>query len=136
MEDIKVVQEKTNHLFKRKEVKLKIKTQVTPSHDEARKIVAQKFSKSEQNIRIKNILGKFGSKKFIITANIYESEKDKLDTEGKSKKDVVKKQETPGQTEQKVAAQSAPVEHPAEAPPEASEEELIQKPDEPEEKAK
>lgn len=115
MEEIKIIEEKENPLFKRKEIKLEVSAAVTPSHGEAREIISSKFSKPEENIRIKNILGRFGSKEFTIRANIYESEEDKLKTEGESKKDVVKKQEEPEQAE-------TPEETPKESTPETPEE--------------
>ena len=90
MEDFKIIKEKQNPLFKRKEIEFIIGAEVTPSHAEARKIISEKFSVPEENIRIKKILGKFGSQTFTISTNLYDSEQDKLNTEGKSKKDVVK----------------------------------------------
>ena len=40
-----------------------------------------------ETIKIKNILGKFGSNEFVVTTNIYNSKEDKEITERKSKKD-------------------------------------------------
>jgi len=88
MKNFNIIEEKENPLFKRKEVKFTINAAITPSHAIARKIISEKFSTLEENIRVKNILGKFGSKNFTISAHIYASEQDKLDTEGQSKKDA------------------------------------------------
>jgi len=99
MENFNIIEEKENSLFKRKEIKFSVDSEVNPSHADARKIVSEKFSTPEENIRIKKILGKFGSKNFTILVNVYASEQDKLDTEGKSKKDVVAQQEEPAQEE-------------------------------------
>ncbi len=107
MENFNIIEEKENSLFKRKEVKFTIDAEITPSHADARKIISEKFSTPEENIRIKNILGKFGSKTFTISTHIYTSEQDKLDTEGQSKKDAVAKPEQPAEQ---------PVEAPTEAP--------------------
>lgn len=119
MENINIIEERENPLFKRKEVKFSVDAEITPSHAKARKIISENFSTSEENIRIKNILGKFGSKTFTISANIYVSERDKLDTEGKSKKDAVAQPEqtteTPTPTEAAPASET-PAEQPAEAP--------------------
>lgn len=109
MENFNIIEERENPLFKRKEVKFTVDAEITPSHTDARRIISEKFSTPEENIRMKNILGKFGSKTFTISANIYVSEQDKLDTEGKSKKDAVKQSEQP--------AEQAPTEAPAEATP-------------------
>jgi len=119
MENFNIIEEKENSLFKRKEIKFSVDSEVNPSHADARKIVSEKFSTPEENIRIKKILGKFGSKNFTILVNIYASEQDKLDTEGKSKKDAVAG-DTPLQNpeEKSDAQKEEPVEQSAEATPE------------------
>ena len=111
MENFNIIEERENPLFKRKEIKFSVDAEITPSHADARKIISEKFSTNEENIRIKNILGKFGSRTFTISTNIYTSEQDKLNTEGKSKKDGVVTPEEPAQPEQ-------PAEAPTEAPTE------------------
>jgi len=93
MENFNIIEQKENPLFKRKEIKFSVDAEITPSHTDTRKIISEKFSIPEENIRIKKILGKFGSKTFTISTNIYESEQDKLETEGKSKKDAVAQEE-------------------------------------------
>lgn len=113
MENFNIIEEKENSLFKRKEVKFTIDAEITPSHADTRKIISEKFSVPEEKIRIKKILGKFGSKNFTISAYIYASEKDKLDTEGQSKKDAVAQKEEPTPTQEAPAEQP---EQPAEAP--------------------
>jgi len=123
MENINIIEERENPLFKRKEIKFSVDAEITPSHAKARKIISEKFSTPEENIRIKNILGKFGSKIFTISANIYASEQDKLNTEGQSKKDVVAQPEQTTETPE-VPAKSAPTtETPAKQPVEAPVEE-------------
>ena len=119
MENFNIIEEKENSLFKRKEVKFTIDAEITPSHADARKIISENFSTSEENIRIKNILGKFGSKTFTISANIYVSEQDKLNTEGQSKKDAVAQPEQAAETStptESAPATETPTEQPAEAP--------------------
>ena len=130
MENFNIIEEKENSLFKRKEIKFSVDSEVNPSHADARKIVSEKFSTPEENIRIKKILGKFGSKNFTILVNVYASEQDKLDTEGKSKKDVVAQQEEPAQEE--------PVqpEEPSNKPDESNEQESEQITEEPKEEIK
>ncbi len=100
MENFNIIEERENPLFKRKEIKFTIDAEITPSHADTRKIISENFSTPEENIRIKTILGKFGSKTFTITTNIYESEQDKLNTEGKSKKDAVAQKEEPAPVEE------------------------------------
>jgi len=131
MENINIVEERENPLFKRKEIKFSVDAEITPSHAKARKIISENFSTSEENIRIKNILGKFGSKTFTISANIYASEQDKLDTEGQSKKDVVAQPEQPAeqvQTEQETSTPDT-ISEPSKP------EEAVNKPNESNEKA-
>ena len=114
MENFNIIEEKENSLFKRKEVKFTIGAEITPSHTEARKIISEKFSTPEENIRIKKILGKFGSKDFTISVNIYDSEQDKLDTEGPSKKDAVAQSETPVEQPVEAPVEEKPAEEPKE----------------------
>jgi len=117
MENFNILEEKENPLFNRKEINFSIDAEITPSHVDTRKIISEKFSTPEENIRIKNILGKFGSKTFTISTNIYASEQDKLDTEGQSKKDAVAQKEEPAPTEETPAESATPIpEAPAEAP--------------------
>jgi len=141
MENFSIIEEKKNPLFNRREIKFTIDAESTPSHADTRKIIAEKFSTPEENIRIKKILGKFGSKTFTISTNIYASEQDKLSTEGQSKKDAVAgdtplqnpeekseaqkeepapKEEVPAET---TPAQETPIKKPVEVPaPEAPKE--------------
>jgi len=86
MENFNIIEEKSNPLFKRKEVQFSIEAEVTPSNSEVEKLISEKFSTQEENIKIKKIEGKFGSKVFKVNANIYNSKQDKEDTEPKQKK--------------------------------------------------
>lgn len=87
MENFELLKKKENPLFKRKEISFIIENNITPSHKEVREFISKKFSVPEENIRVKNIFGKFGIKTFTIIANIYDSEQDKLEVEGKSTKE-------------------------------------------------
>ena len=71
--EIKIIEEKKNALFSRREVKVEIKVQVTPSKEETKKIIADKFKVDENLIRIRDILGKFGISLFTVRADIYDS---------------------------------------------------------------
>ncbi len=85
--------EKTNPLFGRKEVSIKIERPTPPKKDEAAKIVAEKFSVPEETVHIDAVHGKFGTEGFTIAAEIYSSkeEKDRLNTINKKKKKGAKK---------------------------------------------
>jgi len=131
MENFKIIGEKENLLFKRKEIKFTIDAEVTPSRAAVEKLISEKFSTQPKNIKIKNILGKFGSKTFTVSVNIYASKEDKESIEPKSKKDASAQpeqpveapapQETPAQIkeskpEEKPEEQPKPEEKPAEEP--------------------
>jgi len=88
MKNIQIIKEKENPLFNRKEIQVSIKAEITPSREEIQKLISEKFSTSIENIKIKKISGKFGSKTFIIIANIYASIKDKNNIEPISKRDI------------------------------------------------
>ncbi|GEM_PF-1027837 len=80
--------EKENKLFNRKEIQINVESEITPSHKEAKKLISEKFSTQPENIRVKKISGKFGTKVFTISANIYPSEEEKNKIEIFSKKEA------------------------------------------------
>lgn len=85
MHSLKIIQEKTNPLFKRKEIYFEFDSNNVPSRLDAVKIISEKLSTKAENVKIKSIKGKFGSKKFHGSALIYESESEK-DSIGKKRK--------------------------------------------------
>jgi ribosomal protein S24E len=110
---VKVIQEKNNELFSRKEVQLEVEAKITPSQEEAKKIVCDQFRCKEDVVRIKKIDGKFGSQQFLISANIYSSKeefdrivnktKQEIEAEKRAVEDAKKAAE-----EAKVAAEAVP----------------------------
>jgi ribosomal protein S24E len=86
--EFKIISEIKNPLFDRKEIEGEIRTNITPSRTDVAKLLSEKFSVPVENIKIRTILGKFGSKIFIINANIYSSKEDKDKIEIKKKKDI------------------------------------------------
>jgi len=101
MENFKILEEKENQLFNRKEIQASVESEVTPSNSDIGKLISEKLSTQVENIKIKKISGKFGSKTFTVIANIYVSKEDKDKIEpGKDKG----KTEAPAQeqTENKV----------------------------------
>ena len=84
--ELKIIEEKENPLFNRKEIAASITNNVVPSTMDVEKLLSEKYSTPAENIQVKKILGKFGSKSFEITANIYNTKKDKNQTEVKTKK--------------------------------------------------
>ena len=100
--------EKENKLFNRKEIQINIEAEITPSHEESKKLISEKFSTQPENIRVKKISGKFGTKIFTISANIYPSEKEKNKIEIFSKKEAEKeKKPEPEKTEETPTETSA-----------------------------
>ena len=80
----KIIDEKKNPLFDRKEVILEVESEITPSHAEVGKIISEKFKTSSEAFQIKKIQGNFGSKIFKISANIYPSKEEKEKDAGKN----------------------------------------------------
>jgi ribosomal protein S24E len=89
--DIKIIQQKENPLFQRKEVKVVVKADSNPSFSDAEKIISDNFKTSPESIKILGIDGKFGRDTFLITSNIYKSPEDKNKIEKKPKKKKEKK---------------------------------------------
>ena len=87
---LNVVEEKNNNLFKRREIRATLDSEITPSRTEVLGLVSKKFSCPIENIKIKSIKGNFGTRSFTILANIYDSEKNKDMLELKKKKEEKK----------------------------------------------
>ena len=99
MENFKVIEQKENPLFNRKEIQFNVQANITPSRMEIGKLISEKFSTQIENIKIKEIHGRFGSKTFKVNTFIYKSEQDKDKLEIKKKKEeklkeTLKKEET------------------------------------------
>lgn len=88
MENFKILEEKENPLFNRKEIKFSVDAQVTPSNADVEKFISEKFSAQPEAIKIKGIHGGFGSKTFTISANIYKTREDLEKTEPKQKEET------------------------------------------------
>jgi len=105
MENFSLLEKKENPLFNRKEIKAEVEAEITPSLINVKKLISEKLSTSPENIKIKNILGKFGSKTFRITANIYDSKKDKDNVEPEKAGEKVEKQEEVQEPPEKIESQ-------------------------------
>jgi len=86
--EINVIKENTNPLFSRKEVEVLVIHDVTPTNEEAKKIISDKFSCDSNLVRIIKISSKFGSRKFIIYADIYSSPEEFKLLVRKTKKEI------------------------------------------------
>jgi len=123
----KIIEEKENLLFNRKEIVLEVSANVNPKNSEALEIVSKQFSTPAEQIKIKGIYGKFGTQKFKIVANIYKTIQDKEKTEVKTKqeKDAEKKaieEAKKAETEKKVAEEAAKAQAESKKPVENTEE--------------
>jgi ribosomal protein S24E len=76
-----------NALFNRKEVEAKVESNITPKNEEALKLVADKYSVPQDNVKIKGIYGSFGSQEFRVLAHVYKTKEDLEKTEVKTKQE-------------------------------------------------
>ncbi|MBI2042887.1 hypothetical protein HYT25_00685 [Candidatus Pacearchaeota archaeon] len=86
MKFLKIISEKENPLFKRKEVYVEIESDTSIKKEDAEKMISKEFSTPEEWIAIKKISGNFGSKIFHISAFVYNSKEIKEEVEPKPKK--------------------------------------------------
>jgi len=131
MTELKIIEEIENALFKRKEIQANLDADTVPKNLEVAQLLADKFSVPLENVAIKNILGKFGSKIFNVTANIYESKEAMETTEPKHNRPTPA--EIPTEPETPAAAPVAE-EKPAEEKPKEEEKKSEEKPEETKEK--
>lgn len=85
---IKIIEEKKNLLFSRREVLAEIGADSVPSHEEVKKMLSEKLSSNPELIRVKSIRGKFGAKIFDIVADIYDSKEEFKRVVKKTKQEV------------------------------------------------
>jgi len=88
MKNFKILNQIENPLFKRKETTFSVDSEITPSNIDTKKFISENFSIPAENIKIRKILGKFGSKTFTVYCNLYESKEDKEKVEIKTKKEI------------------------------------------------
>jgi len=85
---LKILEEKNNPMFKRREIKAVIASEITPSRNAILELLSKKFDAPVENIKIKSIKGNFGANNFSIEANIYSSKQEKEIVELKKKKET------------------------------------------------
>jgi ribosomal protein S24E len=88
MKIIEKIQEKENPIFERKEVKVLVNNDSTPSHKDTEEFISKEFSIKPETFKIKEISGRFGSKDFKISVNIYPSKEKLQDVEVKTKQEI------------------------------------------------
>jgi len=84
--EFKLLNEKKDVLFNRREMQLEIKEKVIPSKEQVKEKLAEKYSVDKENIEVIKISGKFGVNVFNIIAHVYDSKEEKNKTVLKSKK--------------------------------------------------
>jgi ribosomal protein S24E len=85
MENLTIVKEKKNPVFDRREIEVNVRMNISPKIKEAEDLIGKEFSANPENVKIKKVKGRFGSKSFVITANIYSSKEEKDKIEKKTK---------------------------------------------------
>ena len=86
--NLEIINQKKNPLFNRTELIAKINENSIPSRIQVIEELLKKIPTKKENIKIKTIKGKFGSKEFLVHANIYDSKQEKEEYEIKKKKDA------------------------------------------------
>lgn len=83
---MKIINQNKNELFSREEIEIEMESLVSPSREEVYTKLSEEIkSSSKENTIIKSIKGRFGSRKFKITAYIYNTPEDKKSMEPKKK---------------------------------------------------
>jgi ribosomal protein S24E len=90
---MEILKQFQNKLLNRTEIVAELEANVTPSKNEIKKMISEKFKVAEDQIVIEHILGKFGSKVFDIEAKIYDDVSSLAKYETVSKKEKKKREE-------------------------------------------
>ncbi|MBI4116260.1 hypothetical protein HY449_00785 [Candidatus Pacearchaeota archaeon] len=77
MIEIRIIAQRENPLFKRKEIAAEMSVPSSPKIDEVEKIISEKISVPAECVKIKKIRGNFGTNLFNIIAFAYDSKEDK-----------------------------------------------------------
>lgn len=85
MENFKVLNERENPLFNRREIRFAVNSKASPTYEKIKEFVSERFSSPKEFIKINKAGGRFGSNEFIIDINIYKTKKDFERVEGKPK---------------------------------------------------
>lgn len=88
--EVKILRDFYNALFSRREVQVSVEANVTPGKEDARDILSKEFSTEVSLVRIRDVKGKFGSRVFVITADIYDSKEEFSRVVKKTKQEIEK----------------------------------------------
>ena len=84
---IEIINEKKNPIFNRKEIILEVESEITPSHIEAEKIVAEKFKTTPEFLKIKRFMETLVQRPLLLTQIFILQKRKKENIEAKSKKE-------------------------------------------------
>ena len=73
----KILEQRENKFFNRKEVKIVLQAAKNPGFDDAAAVVAEQLKAAKDSVFVKKIKGKFGRDTFLISAEIYKSKEDR-----------------------------------------------------------
>ncbi|MAG07599.1 hypothetical protein CMI46_02180 [Candidatus Pacearchaeota archaeon] len=99
---MEILKQFDNRLLNRIEAVATLEVDVTPSKEDVKKQVSEKFKKPVENVVVESIKGKFGSHKFTIEVKVYDDVESLVKYETVSQKERKKKLE-----EEKKAAEEA-----------------------------
>lgn len=108
MAELKIIEEKENPLFSRKEVKAEFESEVTPSKVQISEEIAKKYSTQPEVVKVLLIDANFGENKVKIDANIYLSkdEKEKYEIKEKKEKEAEEAKQQEQQAQQEESTES------------------------------
>lgn len=87
--EIEIVSEKRNNLIGRNELKLFIRSEITPRREELKKQIAELKKVNENVVVVKNIYGQYGTHEYKSIIYIYDSEEILKNFEPKKKEKKV-----------------------------------------------
>lgn len=85
---MEIIKETRNEFLKRKEFEAVKGSDASPSHEDIKGLIAQKFNVEAERIAVKAIKNNFGSRDFLVNFYIYDSNNDfkKLEVRNRKKK--------------------------------------------------
>ena len=144
--EFKVIEEKENPFYERKDIVLEAENvQTTPSRGQVEEFLSKKLGCSEDQVIVHKMDQKFGSKKVVVTARVYSSAEKLLEVEPqwrleRGANESEKKEEAPAaeapKAEKPKEKKDAPAEAKADAPSEKAEEKAEAKEEKPAEEKK
>jgi len=129
---MEIIEDKENFLLNRREIKIVVEAEKTPSFEEALNIVSENFKAEKDLIVVNEVKGKFGRNTFLISSFIYKSkeDKEKYEREKKKEKEEAKEEQAqqaqpqPTETQQEQKAEETPTEMSIEGKAEKQEEKI------------